>query len=250
MGLETGDYISNLNDLNPADDDPTHEGDDHLRLIKNVLKKTFPGDGGGWTGPLTLDLDFLNGLDTTGIPGLITRTGDDPNTIVSIGQTSDDGTDIFTANVNSLVQNWDDGAPQSATIMNSINVVDHIFPVGSLFYGGPDPSIRFTGTTWEQVEGRIIVGVGTGTDANEVERTFAESETGGEYDHTLTENEMPSHRHVASSGTDDVGSGPYGIETVRSYPNDGTNWTSTVGGDVAHNNVQPYVAEFIWRRTA
>jgi hypothetical protein len=42
MGIETGNFISNLNSANPLSSDNVSEGDDHLRLLKNVLKKTFP----------------------------------------------------------------------------------------------------------------------------------------------------------------------------------------------------------------
>lgn len=42
MGLETGNYISDLVVTNPTSTDPKSQGDDHLRLIKSVLKTTFP----------------------------------------------------------------------------------------------------------------------------------------------------------------------------------------------------------------
>jgi hypothetical protein len=43
MALETATYISDLNAENPATNDPKSQGDDHLRLIKTVLKNTFAG---------------------------------------------------------------------------------------------------------------------------------------------------------------------------------------------------------------
>lgn len=43
MGLETGTYINDLNAANPTSTDPKSQGDDHLRLIKAVLKNTFAG---------------------------------------------------------------------------------------------------------------------------------------------------------------------------------------------------------------
>ena len=42
MGIESGNYITNLNSANPLSSDNVSEGDDHLRLLTNVLKKTFP----------------------------------------------------------------------------------------------------------------------------------------------------------------------------------------------------------------
>ena len=38
MALESGTYISQLNSANPTTSDDVAEGDDHLRLIKAVLK--------------------------------------------------------------------------------------------------------------------------------------------------------------------------------------------------------------------
>ena len=43
MALETGDYINDLVQTNPASGDSIAQGDDHLRLIKKVLKNCFPG---------------------------------------------------------------------------------------------------------------------------------------------------------------------------------------------------------------
>ena len=49
MGLETGNYISSLVKTNPVSSDNVSEGDDHLQLIKKILKQTFPvgSDGVG-----------------------------------------------------------------------------------------------------------------------------------------------------------------------------------------------------------
>lgn len=42
MALETASFISQLNAANPLSTDTVSQADDHLRLIKNVLKATFP----------------------------------------------------------------------------------------------------------------------------------------------------------------------------------------------------------------
>uniref|UniRef100_A0AAU6W0U9 Tail fiber protein n=3 Tax=unclassified bacterial viruses TaxID=12333 RepID=A0AAU6W0U9_9VIRU len=42
MALETGTYINQLVPSNPNGADPKGQGDDHIRLIKNTLKNTFP----------------------------------------------------------------------------------------------------------------------------------------------------------------------------------------------------------------
>lgn len=43
MALETGDYLANLVPENPTGSDPKDRGDDHLRLIKEVLVNSFVG---------------------------------------------------------------------------------------------------------------------------------------------------------------------------------------------------------------
>jgi len=42
MALETGNYISSLVKTNPVSSDNVSEGDDHLQLIKKILKQNFP----------------------------------------------------------------------------------------------------------------------------------------------------------------------------------------------------------------
>lgn len=48
MGIEAATYVGDLVASNPLVDDPKSEGDDHLRLIKNVLKSTFPNMAGAF----------------------------------------------------------------------------------------------------------------------------------------------------------------------------------------------------------
>jgi hypothetical protein len=46
MSLESATTIEDLDKSNPTGDDPRSEGDNHLRLIKTVLKTMFPGSSG------------------------------------------------------------------------------------------------------------------------------------------------------------------------------------------------------------
>lgn len=43
MALETASFLDGLVATNPAAGDPVSQGDDHIRLLKSVLKATFPG---------------------------------------------------------------------------------------------------------------------------------------------------------------------------------------------------------------
>ena len=42
MALETAEYVTELRRRNPTRDDPISDGDNHIRMIKDVLKNTFP----------------------------------------------------------------------------------------------------------------------------------------------------------------------------------------------------------------
>jgi len=61
MGLESATYISELVSANPTATDPISQGDDHLRLIKAVLKNQFSGLSG--TTAVTADGAEMNLLD-------------------------------------------------------------------------------------------------------------------------------------------------------------------------------------------
>lgn len=64
MGLESGSFISNLQISNPTTGDPVSQGDDHLRLIKSVLKTQFPGSSGtGFSKAIIATEDEINYLD-------------------------------------------------------------------------------------------------------------------------------------------------------------------------------------------
>lgn len=63
MPLEVASTISQLDNSYPLASDPGSRGDDHIRLVKAVLKKQFPGkDGNGFSKPITISEDDLNGL--------------------------------------------------------------------------------------------------------------------------------------------------------------------------------------------
>ena len=91
--------------------------------------------------------------------------------------------------------------------------------------------------------GRVPVGVNPNdTDFNEVEKT------GGEKEHTLTIDEMPSHSHPITYWTG--GSGGY-VNATTTAPDNSVNRNSgDTGGGKAHNNLQPYITCYIWKRVS
>jgi len=66
MGLETTTTIAGLVATNPVSGDPLGQADDHLRLIKSVIKTIFPGtSGSGFSIPITAteaELNYVHGV--------------------------------------------------------------------------------------------------------------------------------------------------------------------------------------------
>jgi len=61
MGLESGTYLDDLDVNNPLGTDERTTADNHLRLIKEVLKNTFPNVDGA-VNPTPAQLNFLVGV--------------------------------------------------------------------------------------------------------------------------------------------------------------------------------------------
>lgn len=123
--------------------------------------------------------------------------------------------------------------------------LDLIYPVNSIYisYSHTSPASLFGGT-WARIQSRFLWGTTT---------SGTIGATAGEQTHTLTVDEMPSHRHSShdrrfTSST----SGPVGMRsaTFTDDYTDGVSYTAYTGGGAAHNNMPPYVNIAIWRRTA
>ena len=126
---------------------------------------------------------------------------------------------------------------------------DQIYPVGSVYISvsSINPSSLFGGT-WESFGiGRTLVGVDTSqTEFNTVQKT------GGEKKHTLTTGELPNHAHIMAlryiycqAGNSDFWAVPYVPESSM-----GNAYTKSAGGNESHNNLQPYITVYMWKRTA
>lgn len=106
------------------------------------------------------------------------------------------------------------------------------------------PSNSWPGTSWEQLQGRMLMGASG---------TYPVSSEGGEAQHTLTEAEMPSHQHRLHGWSYSFQDGQSTqFAPTRPYTQyDNTDiMTYPTGGGQAHNNLPPYRAVYIWRRTA
>ena len=241
MGLETGTYISDLNSSNPVAGDPVNEGDDHLRLIKSTVKATFPSVTGAVTSTHT-ELNLLDGVtaNTTELNYLdITTLG---TAQASKAVTADANVDI--TGVRNLTC--------SGTITigsNTATTIQAVYPVGSIYINAAvstNPATLLGFGTWAAFgAGRVIVGLNASDSGFDTAQ-----ETGGAKTHTLSTAEIPSHTHTSSlrgNGEDELQSIPSASDNTDPSL---TMTTNATGGGGAHNNLQPYIVAYMWRRTA
>ena len=131
---------------------------------------------------------------------------------------------------------------------------DKIYPEGSIYATTDtdfDPNVSFYGTWSEYAAGKVLVG----HDADDTDFDTVNSAIhSGAKTHTLTIDEMPSHRH---GGIYPTGSAGALTESHFDVDNPGSGndeedekVTGYTGGGQAHNNLQPYIVVKYWHRTA
>lgn len=124
--------------------------------------------------------------------------------------------------------------------------IDKIYPIGSIYISvnNISPGAAFGGE-WERIEDVFLLSAGGSYNAGDV---------GGEAEHILTEEELPSHVHslktdlkgdtIWPSYTSYVGGWsqyPFSEKTLSGE-------TTSVGGNAAHNNMPPYLVVYMWKR--
>lgn len=126
-------------------------------------------------------------------------------------------------------------------------------PVGDIKFStvNVNPGTYLGGTWVAWGSGRVPVGVDTAqTEFSTVERT------GGAKTHTLSVNEMPYHDHdfvdtgwMNTFGDSDTG-GLYPFPMLSSFGAAEPSSTSPAGNSQPHNNLQPYITCYMFKRTA
>ena len=135
------------------------------------------------------------------------------------------------------------------SIPTNTSIIDLIYPVGSYYWNSnsTSPATLFGVGTWTQITNQFIFAAGG---------DYASGDTGGEVDHLLTIQEMPSHDHrcimdqsfYAYGGPMESNEGPasgHGYAYPFYY-----SFTGTKGGSRSHNNMPPYIVAYCWRRDA
>lgn len=159
----------------------------------------------------------------------------------------------------------------SFTCNNANFSVLSAYPIGSIYLSvnNTNPSSLFGGVWEAWGTGKCLVGV----DATQVEFNAVEK-TGGEKEHTLTVEEMPTHTHeIGSSGAHThtytgflkitLSNSSYEAIAHKRYTADGTkvppsmnssgghtHTPANTGEGQAHNNLQPYITCYMWKRVA
>ena len=156
-----------------------------------------------------------------------------------------------------------------STIVKKSELIDLIYPVGSIYMSvDPRNPHELIGGTWVAWgEGKVPVGV----DPSDTDFKDA-GNTGGEKTHVLSVSEMPSHKHGGYVRSRGYAGTPYfkteqgaladtaaaGSDMPALKPGLGSSYTGdygqletlSVGGSAAHNNLQPYITCYMWKRTA
>lgn len=121
--------------------------------------------------------------------------------------------------------------------------VDRIYPVGSIYMSvsPADPGGLFGGT-WARIEDCFLLAAG---------QTYEAGTTGGEAEHTLTVEELPEHDHKISLTSGAVASGTdYSrVSSTGSAASGLISGSDSLKG-LAHNNMPPYLAVYMWQRVA
>lgn len=130
-------------------------------------------------------------------------------------------------------------------------LLEKTYPVGAIYMSTVyiSPASIFGGT-WTRLYDRFLVGGGS---------DYSIGSTGGEKTHKLTTTEMPKHTHYANKYKDgtnyivhyssnettgfktSAGSGGHGVLLAA---------LENTGGGNEHNNLPPYLAVYMWKRTA
>ncbi len=224
-------------------------------VVNAELEKKLPLSGGTLTGNLTIHKDvnpFLRVWQDTDAAGYIQVNK--VNNVVQMGMgfgltknlavTETGGLKLSSAMYGPTLP---DNLVANQVFFQTVGsnfVLDNVYPIGAVYMSmnSTNPGTLFGGT-WEQVQGKFLLGV---SDA------YPAGSSGGESEHTLTTAEIPDHTHSFKyTGQSET----MGVNSIRLYQAASNQYNAYSGGQSsncggqAHNNMPPYLSVYIWYRT-
>ncbi len=164
-----------------------------------------------------------------------------------------DASKIANGNVSNAEFQYLDGVTSAIqTQIDTKTTLAAVYPVGSIYINATNstnPASLLGFGTWAAFgAGRVMVGL----NSSDSDFDTAE-ETGGSKTHTLSTSELPSHTHggIFPSGASGSFSQAFDVDNPGTGADLGSEkTTSATGGGGAHNNLQPYIVVYMWKRTA
>lgn len=214
MGLETATYITDLVSTNPLGTDSKAQGDNHIRLLKEVLKTQFPSLGSAAVTATAAEINLLAG----GIFDIIYPVG----TIYESTSSANPST-YFTGTTWARYGNGrvTVGQDSSDGSFDSVNDTGGAKTVSLTSAQMPSHTHSFSGTT----------------------------SSNGSHNHTYTyEYARGSGISGAADGASSMVTGT--TSTVGNHNHTFSGTTGGAGSGSAHENMPPYCVVYRWKRTA
>lgn len=142
--------------------------------------------------------------------------------------------------------------PKDVVTHEQLALAIQVFKVGAVYTTtvNEDPSVTFGYGTWERfAEGRTLVGFSSSVSNTIPEWAKVIGSQYGSYEHTLTKDELPNYAIDLNFTTGSItGNDRPATESTSSSPSNLV--INSGGGGQPHNNVQPSVVVFFWKRVS
>ncbi len=235
MGLEAAAYITDLVSNNPLGTDSKAQGDNHIRLLKSVLKTQFPNLGSAAVTATAADINLLTG----GIFNLIYPVGTIYESTSSANPSTHFAGTTWARYGDGRVTVGHDSSDQS---FNSINDTGGAKTVTLSTVHLPSHNHSFSGTT----STKSLIGSFQFTD-NDATYMKVRAKAGYGIASAVSSG---SASHVNSDGVPSSVNVTNQIEIDASHNHTVSGTTGSVGSGGAHENMPPYCIVYRWKRTA